>query len=457
MILGLPLTANLGSTLRSNQGSTSSKLATVLGTVGLAIASPWAIAESRAESTRAPATTEHEERANAIPAPRDQEAPPKVEPAAQAVTHWYDKLQLELLVDAYAGYNYNKPTPQSPTEIAKAGDPGAHGGLAAKAIRGGNQLRGYDVTNGFALQWIGLDAAYTVASFSAVTTLRFGPSANLLVPPEDSAVGLANVRQAFVSWKALPALTLDLGKFDTPFGAEGLDTSSNINYTRSAVFWYAQPATHTGLRATWEALPSLSLQGMVVNGWDSTIPRNAGKSVGGMVIWKPLEKAKVSAGYLVGPEGSDHEGTPEDQAGVTGRLRHSVDLFFDAMLTDKWRWFFNLDYVTEELAPSAKSKQVSWYGGTMATAYDLRDWLFASVRGSHFWDQQGFATGTAGSVKMVEGTLTLGLRPAPGFLFMLDNRVDVTPFSPLFQRRAEGTSHTQVTTTLGFCITTGSR
>lgn len=392
----------------------------------------------------------------AIPAPRDQEAPPKVEPA-KSEPHWYDQLRFDLLVDAYASHNYNRPTPQSPTLVENPSDAsGAHGGVAAKSIRGGNQLRGYDVTNGFALQWVGLDAAYTVSSFSAVTTLRFGPSANLLAPPEDISAGLGNVRQAFVSWKALASLTLDLGKYDTPFGAEGLDTSANVNYTRSAVFWYAQPATHTGLRATYEASSSLLLQGMVVNGWDSTIPRNAGKSVGAVVVWKPLEKAKVSAAYMVGPEGSDHEGTPQDQAGVTHRLRHSVDLFFDAMLTRKWRLFFNIDYVTEKRPPSEHDRQVTWFGSTLTSAYDLRDWLFVAARASQFWDEEGFATGTGVSVKMIEGTVTLGLRPVSGFLFMLDNRVDATPFAPLFQTAADRFSHTQVTTTLGFCITTGT-
>ena len=287
--------------------------------------------------------------------------------------------------------------------------------------------------------------------------MRFGPSANLLVPQEELAVGLAPLRQAFVSWKALPSLTLDLGKYDTPYGAEGLDTSSNINYTRSTLFWYAQPGTHTGLRATFDASSKLSLQGMLVNSWDATIPRNAGKSVGLLVVWKPLEKAKLSAGYMVGPEGSDHEGKPEDQVGVTSRMRHFADLFFDAMITDKWRFFFNVDYVTEERPPSEGFRQVRWYGGTTATAYDIRPWLFGAVRASNFWDEQGFATGTGTSLKLVEGTITLGVRPAPGFLLMLDNRADWTPFAPFFQSGASESSRTQVTTTLGFCVTTGGK
>jgi hypothetical protein len=369
-------------------------------------------------------------------------------------SHWYDALNVGLIADAYGSYNYNRPTPQTPLKVEDVGASGGHGGLPYKGIRGGNQLRGYDVTNGFALQWVGIDATYTADPVSVVTTLRFGPGALLLATPDDIAADIHFVRQAYVSWKALPSLTLDLGKYDTPYGAESLDNTNNINYTRTHIFWYAQPGMHTGLRATFEASSSLSFQGMLVNGWDATIPRNAGKSVGALAVWKPLAKAKVSAGYMVGPEGSDHEGPAEDRVNVTGRLRHFADLFFDGMLTDKWRLLFNVDYVTEKLAPSLGSVQASWYGGTLASSYDFKPWIFGAVRGSHFWDDKGFATGTGTSLKVVEGTVTLGLRPAPGFLLMLDNRVDWTPYGAFFQTGDEGTSRTQVTTTLGFCVTT---
>src|SRR6185369_4360765 len=111
---------------------------------------------------------------------------------------WYDAVELSAFVDAYASVNYNFPKPAS----------------------GNNLYRAYDTTNGFALSWVGADISYAPDPVGGTLSLRFGPTATAYAGAIDSGSGLEYVKQAFVSWKPVDELTVDFGKFDTPFGGE---------------------------------------------------------------------------------------------------------------------------------------------------------------------------------------------------------------------------------------------
>ena len=77
-------------------------------------------------------------------------------------------------------------------------------------------------------------------------------------------------------------LRFDFGKFVTHLGyelIEGYD-GYNDNYSRSLLFNYAIPLTHTGVKASYSISPKVSLMAMVVNGWDDAIDNNSSKSVG---------------------------------------------------------------------------------------------------------------------------------------------------------------------------------
>ena len=51
-------------------------------------------------------------------------------------------------------------------------------------------------------------------------------------------------------------IVLDMGKFTTWAGYETIETADNINSSRSFLFGYAIPFTHTGIRATYNVLDS---------------------------------------------------------------------------------------------------------------------------------------------------------------------------------------------------------
>ena len=106
----------------------------------------------------------------------------------------------------------------------------------------GFPTRAYDQAQGFALNQIGVNGAYTSDIVGGTVSLRFGPEAQLYNVPAvpnfgtaDNSFGMQNIRQAYGTLK-LDKVTFDLGKFDQPFGSEMPDSQLNFFYTRSLLF-----------------------------------------------------------------------------------------------------------------------------------------------------------------------------------------------------------------------------
>ena len=337
--------------------------------------------------------------------------------------HWYEDLDLRAFVDGYIGLNFGFPAPRS-----------------ASATAGESSLRAFDASNGFALHWIGLDLEYEAEHFGATLNLRFGPSASIAAGP-DAAHGLENLKQAFVRWR--PAgksadLSLDFGKFDTPYGAEVSDTQGDLNYTRGVLYTYAQPVFHTGFRATWSPLDELTLRALLVNGWNDTVDENAGKTGGVQLLWVPDSAWSVSLGYLLGPE------QPSTPALSSARLRHLVDLIFDAAPTSYLHVLVNADFGAEDFGSDGYSLG---YGVSAAARLAPIPILGLGVRGEPYRDASGRSTGVGSPTSLFTGTFTLDLTPTPYFTTKLDLRLDGAP-DRVFAA-GETTSNHQLTMTLG--------
>ncbi|MEY4551335.1 MAG: hypothetical protein RL685_7530, partial [Pseudomonadota bacterium] len=145
-------------------------------------------------------------------------------------------LQLALFVDAYASWQSS-----GSGTLATLSNHRAFSGQ-------GSTLR---AENGFGLAFLGLDVSYAAPHWGATANLRFGEGAPIYhVHPtgeSDAAFGVELLTQAYLTWRPWEVLTLDLGMFNTPFGAEVLESWKNLNYTRGALYYYAQPAWHSGL------------------------------------------------------------------------------------------------------------------------------------------------------------------------------------------------------------------
>ena len=125
----------------------------------------------------------------------------------------------------------------------------------------------------------------------------------------DTHTGIAHhvdIPQFFLSYIAPvgKGLRFDLGKFTTHMGYEvigGYD-GYNDNFSRSFIFGYGIPFTHTGLRTTYAF--SRKITGMVslTNGWDDVQRLNHAYTVGTQLALTPTRTTSVSFNFIHGPE-----------------------------------------------------------------------------------------------------------------------------------------------------------
>jgi hypothetical protein len=112
------------------------------------------------------------------------------------------------------------------------------------------------------------------------------------------------LEQAYVTYKADLGNGVDLygGKFVTLLGAEVLETPLNWNISRSILFGFAIPFTHTGVRATYAFNDQWNATFGVNNGWDNEDDNNTGYSYEGRIGWIPNDEFSVYVNTMYGPE-----------------------------------------------------------------------------------------------------------------------------------------------------------
>src|SRR5271167_3475984 len=167
-------------------------------------------------------------------------------------------------VDAYYGYNYNHPLEVDPFFPTFAGN-----GLQAFT----------NETNSFALNMVELivdkapDATSAESRAGYHIAAGYGEAASVVNGADITGDG-SNfyLKEAYMSYLAPvgKGLTVQVGKFVTPIGAEVIESNANWNYTRSILFYYAIPYFHFGANAKYVFNPKWSITGYLVNGWNNS-------------------------------------------------------------------------------------------------------------------------------------------------------------------------------------------
>jgi hypothetical protein len=237
-----------------------------------------------------------------------------------------------------------------------------------------------------------------------------------------------DVTQLYVGFSSGP-FALQAGKFATLAGAEVIEDPANVNISRSILFGYAVPFTHTGARLTYTATPLISVIAGVNNGWDN-LKGPGGPKTGELgIAYNGAVFALTAQGY------SGMERYSNAQWSATGDSpaghRSLIDVVGTYHATPALTFVGNFDSGRQTAVPLIDSTG-AFIGGPLGTAtwngfagyatYQIAPKLSATVRGESFNDHGGYRTGF--DQQWREGTLTLAYAPSAPLVFRLEGRSD---------------------------------
>jgi len=226
------------------------------------------------------------------------------------------------------------------------------------------------------------------------TDLFFGDDAEVI-----HATGLGNatqpfdLQQAYITLKAPMGSGLDfkVGKFVTLLGAEVIESPANWNFSRSFLFGYAIPFTHTGALASYSFGDLGSATFGVVNGWDLADENNSFKTMLGQLTLTPIKSVTLSTNLITGAE------RPSDNRND----RTVLDLVATWQPLEKLTLMANYDYghessVTHGVAGTAGPDSANWQGLALYAKYDLTDKWALAGRWEFFNDMDNVRTAFTG-------------------------------------------------------------
>lgn len=344
-----------------------------------------------------------------MPMPDKKKSPEEGKAEEQSLLAFFRDTTVNVLVDGYYGYNFNRPIGH--TNVLRAYDVSSNSfslNQAALIIE-----RPPDVEAGrrFGLR---LDLQYG----QATETLQ-GSSFNELRPQV-----YRNLWQAYGTYVAPvgKGLTIDFGKFAGMLGYESNYTKDNINYSRSYYFNFL-PFYHSGLRFKYPVNDKVTVMYHLVNGANQTEDFNGFKSQHIAVMLMPTKRFMWQLNYYFGREQREllPDPTTSGQTTITPRGRLQIlDTYFSWNATDKLTLAGEADYVINRVETFSPPSRV--VGGAAYVRYYFTPKFALAGRAEYLRDNGGLFSGMTQSLK--ETTVTADYNAAEGFLIRGEWRRD---------------------------------
>ena len=345
-------------------------------------------------------------RADSGKAPADSVASTK---AAAALPKWFDEVTVNAFVSTAYEYNGNRPT------------------------TGASSYRVFDFNdNSF-----NLDVAELVVQIAASkpndagfrVDFAAGNSIPQISKSQDQTAAQFDLQQAFASYIAPlgSGLRFDVGKYITHMGYEVIEgyDGYNDNYSRSILFGYAIPFTHTGVKASYAFSSKVAGMIEVVNGWDLLRDNNRSKSVGAQLTLIPIAPLQVLLNWIGGPELANDNHTKRNVFDLVAILKPTKTLTLG----------LNGDYGKEDGTSAVNpGSDATWRGIAGYATLAVTDKLSLALRGETFHDEGGVRLGTGINATLSEGTLTPTYKFTDHVLLRGEVRYD-TANQPIFTKR----------------------
>jgi hypothetical protein len=230
------------------------------------------------------------------------------------------------------------------------------------------------------------------------TKLDLGLDADAVAGYRSNNTDHFDVQEAYVSYLFRTCigkgLLVKAGRFATLAGAEVIEEKDDFNISRSFLFGYAEPFTHTGVRGSWTLSDIWTLHFGVNRGWDTAATDNNHALTGEVGVTANLsEKLTLSAAGYYGAE----------QVDDSGNNRRLLDLVATYKFTEKLTGVLTADFGAEDGA-GVNGGNAKWRGVAGYLKYDFTDRFSLAGRAEVFGDPDGARTGTEQSLS--EATVT---------------------------------------------------
>ncbi len=265
-----------------------------------------------------------------------------------------------------------------------------------------NRGRVFDVqSSGFTPQAFELVLEKPLSNDSPIgfrTDLFFGDDAEVIhatgLPTLTSGTEAFDLQQAYVTLRAPVGEGLDfkVGKFVTLLGAEVIESPANWNFSRSYMFGFSIPFTHTGALVSYPILGEYGSATVgVVNGWDIVDENNQFKTMIGSLTLTPIKDVSFSINGINGAERTNDNRND----------RTVLDLVASWKPIEQLTLMGNYDYghesgVTHGVLGTTGFDTGNWEGLALYAKYDLTPKWALAGRWEIFNDMDNVRTGLTG-------------------------------------------------------------
>ncbi len=223
--------------------------------------------------------------------------------------------------------------------------------------------------------------------------------------------------------------SLQAGKFETLAGAEVIEDPSDTNVSRSILFGYAVPFTHTGARLTYTPTSTWTAIAGVNNGWDNLKGPGGPKTAELGLAYNSSTITLAAQAYLGMERYSNAQwsATGDSPAGH----RSLVDIVGTYHVTPNFTLVGNYDGGRQTAVPLINSAG-AFIGGPLGTAtwngfagyatYQFTPKFSGSLRAETFTDRGGYRTGY--DQTWSEQTLTIAYAVSSPVTIRVEGRSD---------------------------------
>jgi len=228
------------------------------------------------------------------------------------------------------------------------------------------------------------------------------------------ATGATDLTEAYISYLAPvgKGLRFDIGKMVTFVGAEVIEAIDNPNYSRSLLFTWAEPLTHTGVKASYVFTDNVNAALFLLNGWDNATENNSGKTGGVSVNIATGDLFSAYINYLAGPEQNNDNHDNRELLDLVATIKPIKPLSI----------ILNYDNGQQDRSAGLGTQKLSGISGIVK--YDINDTYSISARGESLNDSDGYGTGTP--QELGEFTLTPEIRLTGGIILRPEYRHDMS-------------------------------